>query len=81
MIDKEQIVLLQTKSEVTNCAICCEDFKIGDIGYDLKCGWKKNGTERIFHPYHKNCLSTWILQYKGTTCPTCKHSWMENVTN
>ena len=48
------------------CAICIEDYRIGDSIIKLKCG----------HSYHDRCIQPWfnelILNGKEIVCPLCK---------
>ena len=48
------------KNDVKNCAICLENYKIGDTISYLPC----------FHSYHSKCIKKWL---KGSKiCPLCK---------
>ena len=48
------------------CAICIEDYKIGDSIIKLKCG----------HSYHDYCIQSWFNELinndKEVVCPLCK---------
>jgi hypothetical protein len=52
------------------CAICKEDFQVGDIAIQLQCS----------HVFHVHCapgqsttgLHAWVHLHKKTTCPMCR---------
>ena len=48
------------KNENKNCAICLDDYKIGDKITYLPC----------FHLYHSKCIKKWLKCSKK--CPLCK---------
>ena len=48
------------KNEIKNCAICLENYKIGDKISYLPC----------FHSYHSKCIKKWLKCSK--ICPLCK---------
>jgi hypothetical protein len=55
-IDRES----QIPTENKDCAICMDEFKIGDQVRRLPC----------MHPYHTDCIDTWLKTNR--TCPVCK---------
>ena len=71
-IKKEKYILEEMKHDTIEteteeiCAICIEDFKIGDSTIILKCG----------HTYHSNCIQPWFNEQihndKQVVCPLCK---------
>lgn len=54
----------------TNCVICLEDFKNGDVTTNLPC----------LHMFHTDCIRNWLK--KQNTCPICKYKLTaENIMN
>jgi len=49
------------KIENPNCAVCCNDIKLGDKAQLIPCG-------HIFHP---DCIKPWFMQHN--TCPICRY--------
>lgn len=47
--------------EDKRCAICLEDFRVGDMIRTIPC----------FHCYHTNCIDQWLRE--KAICPICKH--------
>lgn len=45
----------------TDCAICLEQYRDGDVLCGLPCG----------HNYHQHCILSWLLRDKHH-CPTCR---------
>ena len=63
----EGMIHQNLQSESTEiCAICIEDYKIGDSIIKLKCG----------HSYHDYCIQSWFNELinngKEVVCPLCK---------
>ena len=63
----EGMIHLDLESDSTEmCAICIEDYKIGDSIIKLKCG----------HSYHDHCIQSWFNELinngKEVVCPLCK---------
>lgn len=51
-----------SSSHRTACAICLEQFQIGDTVRTIPC----------FHTFHTSCIDPWLQ--KKAICPICKHS-------
>lgn len=49
------------KVEHPNCAICCNDIKLGEKAQLIPCG----------HMFHPNCIKPWFMQHN--TCPICRY--------
>ena len=59
---KEMIV----EGPIGDCAICQEDFKIGEVFVPLACN------DIHPHKFHKQCITPWLKSHN--TCPTCRGS-------
>ena len=55
---------MTVEGDVGDCAICQEEFKVGDIMVPLPCN--------DIHPhiFHKDCISPWVRSHD--TCPVCR---------
>jgi hypothetical protein len=49
------------KIENPNCAVCCNDIKLGDKAQLIPCG----------HMFHPECIKPWFMQHN--TCPICRY--------
>ena len=47
--------------KLPECSICYEEMNITDVA-TLPCG----------HQYHKQCVGSWMLEVRKTTCPLCR---------
>lgn len=61
-IDKDHPLL------TSQCSICLDDFKLGEISVTLKCK----------HVYHKECIKNWLIK-QSSKCPTCRMCCKENL--
>ncbi|KAI9344383.1 hypothetical protein BDR26DRAFT_857717 [Obelidium mucronatum] len=51
----------------TECAICLEPWKNGEVIKQMKCG----------HSYHQDCLTMWLEEHNH--CPYCRHQIQTNA--
>lgn len=49
------------KLEMPNCAICCNDVKLGENAQLIPCG----------HMFHPDCIKPWFMEHN--TCPICRY--------
>lgn len=69
LIKEEITVSTIEKFNVLECAICKEDYKIGDVVNKLKCG----------HYHHYDCILIWLK--KQNNCPVCRYELKtDNIT-
>jgi Ring finger domain len=54
--------LIESRAACTTCAICIEDFVVGEVLILLP---------RCQHAFHRDCIHPWLLERQGC-CPTCK---------
>lgn len=55
---------MRVEGPIEDCAVCLEEFKIGEIMIPLPC----NDTHP--HVFHKKCIDPWLKIHN--TCPTCR---------
>ncbi|KAF1893858.1 hypothetical protein Lal_00002397 [Lupinus albus] len=58
-----------TSIAATECPICLGEFINGE---------KVRVLPNCHHGFHVRCIDTWLLSH--TSCPTCRHSLLENPT-
>eukprot|EP00826_Nyctotherus_ovalis_P004948 TRINITY_DN1109_c0_g2_i2.p1 TRINITY_DN1109_c0_g2~~TRINITY_DN1109_c0_g2_i2.p1 ORF type:complete len:370 (-),score=70.05 TRINITY_DN1109_c0_g2_i2:168-1277(-) len=51
----------QGNIEQPNCAVCCNDIKLGEKAQLIPCG----------HMFHPECIKPWFMQHN--TCPICRY--------
>lgn len=57
----------------TRCAICLENYAVGDWVTWLPCQSTNNGKDHVFH---HTCISDWAAVCNGRrTCPECRGEW------
>ncbi|XP_020220554.1 E3 ubiquitin-protein ligase RHA2B [Cajanus cajan] len=64
LIEKKNPTICYTKrlkAEQAECRVCLSQFQEGEKLRKLKCQ----------HTFHRDCLDTWLQQYKAT-CPLCR---------
>lgn len=50
-----------------NCAVCLDEYVVGDLLKQLDCG----------HHFHKACIDPWLK--KSRICPLCKQTFNQAV--
>lgn len=55
---------MTVEGPIGDCAICQEEFCIGDSFVPLPC------SETHVHKFHKDCIVPWLRRNK--TCPVCR---------
>eukprot|EP00916_Digyalum_oweni_P017755 GHVL01029266.1.p1 GENE.GHVL01029266.1~~GHVL01029266.1.p1 ORF type:complete len:256 (+),score=35.38 GHVL01029266.1:47-769(+) len=60
-IDNNEIQDINSETTIYECAICTEEFQIGETVRELPC-------EHRFHPY---CIDPWATK-KNNSCPLCR---------
>ena len=59
-------VEMTVEGSIGECAICQEDFEVGETFVPLPCN------DLHPHKFHKACIIPWIRD--NNTCPTCRGS-------
>lgn len=65
-VSRSRIVHMKVEGSIGECAICQEDFQIGETFIPLPCN------ETHPHKFHKECIMPWLRN--NNTCPTCRGS-------
>ena len=65
-VRRSLIVDMKVEGCIGECAICQEDFQIGETFIPLPCN------EVHPHKFHKECIVPWLRS--NNTCPTCRGS-------
>lgn len=55
---------MAVEGPIGDCAICQEEFEIGDLFVPLPCN------ETHLHRFHKDCILPWLR--RNNTCPVCR---------
>jgi hypothetical protein len=63
MMEKNEIKIINDKSEIDTCCICLEDMN--DV--NLCCSMKKCN-----HTFHAECIHLWVKKTKHKFCPLCR---------
>ena len=55
---------MTVEGPIGQCAVCQEDFQIGELFVPLPCN------DIHPHKFHKECIMPWLRS--NNTCPTCR---------
>lgn len=61
---RRRFVQMTVEGDIGECAICQEDFKVGETIIPLPCN------ETHPHVFHKQCIEPWVVS--NNTCPVCR---------
>lgn len=60
----QPLVEFEVEGDIGECAICQEDFQIGEMFVPLPC------SQTVSHKYHRECIQPWLDT--NNTCPLCR---------